>query len=73
VEDGCVAGVGSDEEEEEFEYPPTFFFFFCSDCQARVEQRRDKVLPVPVGDSRRALVELLRAVITEDMYSFWTG
>ena len=72
MEDGCVAGVGSDEEEEEFEYPPTFFFF-CSDCQARVEQRRDKVLPVPVGDSRRALVELLRAVITEDMYSFWTG
>ena len=36
-------------------------------CQARVEHRRHKVLPVPVGDSSKAFVPALNAPIACDM------
>lgn len=39
--------------------------------QERAEHNKLRVLPVPVGDSRRALSPLLHDSITFFMYSFW--
>jgi hypothetical protein len=45
----------------------------CRCCQARVEQRRARVLPVPVGDSRSAFWPCCSAPRTLDMTASWEG